>query len=106
MLRWNTEFLYTPIGNLAPCMYLFTFPECAFRHVSFHAAMVERGMKYGAHNYNPLLRVLSCGKGVHVYDTEGTEYFDFLSAYSAVNQGQIIIVFRVFPARTEAYGFV
>ena len=43
--------------------------------------------KYGAHNYHPLPVVLSKGKGVHVWDLEGKKYFDFLSAYSAVNQG-------------------
>lgn len=43
--------------------------------------------QYGAHNYHPLGVVLSKGKGVKVWDVEGKEYFDFLSAYSAVNQG-------------------
>jgi len=43
--------------------------------------------KYGAHNYHPLGVVLSKGKGAKVWDVEGKEYFDFLSAYSAVNQG-------------------
>lgn len=43
--------------------------------------------KYGAHNYHPLPVVLSKGEGVFVWDVEGKKYFDFLSAYSAVNQG-------------------
>lgn len=43
--------------------------------------------KYGAHNYHPLPVVLAKGEGVHVWDVEGKKYFDFLSAYSAVNQG-------------------
>ena len=43
--------------------------------------------QYGAHNYHPLPVVLSEGRGVYLYDTEGKQYFDFLSAYSAVNQG-------------------
>lgn len=43
--------------------------------------------QYGAHNYHPLPVVLSEGKGVYVWDVEGRRYFDFLSAYSAVNQG-------------------
>jgi ornithine--oxo-acid transaminase len=43
--------------------------------------------KYGAHNYHPLLVVLSRGEGVYVWDVEGKKYYDFLSAYSAVNQG-------------------
>uniref|UniRef100_A0A7S2RFT4 Ornithine aminotransferase n=1 Tax=Eucampia antarctica TaxID=49252 RepID=A0A7S2RFT4_9STRA len=47
--------------------------------------MVEE--KYGAHNYHPLPVVLNRGEGVKVYDLDGEEYYDFLSAYSAVNQG-------------------
>ncbi len=43
--------------------------------------------KYGAHNYHPLPVVLNKGKGVYVWDVEGNKYYDFLSAYSAVNQG-------------------
>ncbi|MFK7758231.1 MAG: ornithine--oxo-acid transaminase [Flavobacteriales bacterium] len=43
--------------------------------------------KYGAHNYHPLPVVLDRGEGVHVWDSEGKKYYDFLSAYSAVNQG-------------------
>lgn len=43
--------------------------------------------KYGAHNYHPLPVVLAKGEGVFVWDPEGNKYFDFLSAYSAVNQG-------------------
>lgn len=43
--------------------------------------------QYGAHNYHPLPVVLSRGEGVHVWDVEGKKYYDFLSAYSAVNQG-------------------
>ena len=49
--------------------------------------LIEIEEKYGAHNYHPLPVVLSKGKGVHVWDVEGKKYFDFLSAYSAVNQG-------------------
>ena len=43
--------------------------------------------KHGAHNYHPLPVVLERGKGVYVWDIEGKQYYDFLSAYSAVNQG-------------------
>ena len=43
--------------------------------------------KHGAHNYHPLPVVLSRGEGVYVWDIEGKKYYDFLSAYSAVNQG-------------------
>jgi ornithine--oxo-acid transaminase len=48
---------------------------------------IELEEKYGAHNYHPLPVVLSKGEGVFVWDVEGKRYFDFLSAYSAVNQG-------------------
>ena len=50
-------------------------------------AAIELEDKYGAHNYHPLAVVLSKGDGAKVWDVEGKEYFDFLSAYSAVNQG-------------------
>ncbi len=43
--------------------------------------------QYGAHNYHPLPVVLEKGEGVYVWDVEGNKYYDFLSAYSAVNQG-------------------
>lgn len=43
--------------------------------------------KYGAHNYHPLPVVLERGEGVYVWDVDGKRYFDFLSAYSAINQG-------------------
>ncbi len=43
--------------------------------------------KFGAHNYHPLPVVLERGQGVHVWDVDGKRYYDFLSGYSAVNQG-------------------
>src|SRR5690606_25209332 len=49
--------------------------------------LIELEEKYGAHNYHPLPVVLERGEGVFVWDVEGEKYFDFLSAYSAVNQG-------------------
>lgn len=49
--------------------------------------LMEMENQYGAHNYHPLGVVLAKGEGVHVWDVEGNEYYDFLSAYSAVNQG-------------------
>lgn len=49
--------------------------------------LIQLENKYGAHNYHPLPVVLEKGKGVYVWDVEGKKYFDFLSAYSAVNQG-------------------
>ena len=48
---------------------------------------MDRESKYGAHNYHPLPVVLQRGEGVFVWDTDGKKYYDFLSAYSAVNQG-------------------
>lgn len=48
---------------------------------------IELEEKYGAHNYHPLPVVLSKGEGVYCWDVEGKKYFDFLSGYSAVNQG-------------------
>lgn len=49
--------------------------------------LIEKENKYGAHNYHPLPVVLERGEGVYVWDVDGKKYFDFLSAYSAVNQG-------------------
>jgi ornithine--oxo-acid transaminase len=49
-----------------------------------HIALEDQ---YGAHNYHPLPVVLSKGEGVYVWDVDGKKYYDFLSAYSAVNQG-------------------
>ncbi len=49
--------------------------------------LIEFENKYGAHNYHPLPVVLDRGEGVYVWDVEGKKYYDFLSAYSAVNQG-------------------
>jgi len=48
---------------------------------------IQREDQYGAHNYHPLPVVLDRGEGVYVWDVEGKRYYDFLSAYSAVNQG-------------------
>jgi ornithine--oxo-acid transaminase len=48
---------------------------------------IEQENRYGAHNYHPLPVVLSKGQGCYVWDVDGKKYFDFLSAYSAVNQG-------------------
>jgi ornithine--oxo-acid transaminase len=55
-------------------------------HISSHEAMALEN-KYGAQNYHPLPVVLSRGEGVFVWDVEGNRYYDFLSAYSSVNQG-------------------
>lgn len=58
---------------------------------------IDLESKYGAHNYHPLPVVLSRGEGVNVWDVEGKRYFDFLSAYSAVNQG------HCHPSITETF---
>ena len=49
--------------------------------------VIEREKKYGAHNYAPIPVAICRGEGVHVWDVEGRKYLDFLSAYSALNQG-------------------
>jgi len=54
------------------------------KNTSYYIALEE---KYGAHNYHPLPVVIERGQGVYLYDIEGKQYFDFLSGYSAVNQG-------------------
>ncbi|MEE4255723.1 MAG: ornithine--oxo-acid transaminase [Bacteroidales bacterium] len=67
------------------------------------AKAIELEDKYGAHNYHPLPVVLSRGDGIYVWDVEGKQYFDFLSAYSAVNQGHChprIVEAMVDQART------
>ena len=57
-----------------------------FQDISAREA-IRLESEYGAHNYHPLPVVLSRGEGVYLYDVEGKRYYDFLSAYSAVNQG-------------------
>ena len=56
-------------------------------HETKSALYISLEERFGAHNYHPLPVVLERGKGVHVWDVDGKKYFDFLSAYSAVNQG-------------------
>src|SRR6185369_14607383 len=51
------------------------------------AYFLELEEKYGAHNYHPIPVVLARGEGVFVWDVDGKRYYDFLAAYSAVNQG-------------------
>ena len=59
----------------------------SFLNVNSSEEAINLESKYGAHNYHPLPVVLTKGEGVYVWDVEGKKYFDFLSAYSAVNQG-------------------
>jgi ornithine--oxo-acid transaminase len=49
--------------------------------------LIKQGLRYGAHNYHPIPAVLSRGERIFMWDADGKRYFDFLSAYSAVNQG-------------------
>jgi ornithine--oxo-acid transaminase len=57
-----------------------------YKEISSQQAMALED-QYGAHNYHPLPVVLSMGEGVYLWSLEGKRYYDFLSAYSAVNQG-------------------
>lgn len=58
-----------------------------FKKMTESQKFIDLEDQYGAHNYHPLPVVLSKGEGVYVWDVEGKRYYDFLSAYSAVNQG-------------------
>jgi ornithine--oxo-acid transaminase len=60
-------------------------PTLTLSDTALHYLELEE--KFGAHNYHPLPVVLSRGNGVHVWDVDGKQYYDFLSGYSAVNQG-------------------
>ncbi|GAC1372129.1 MAG: ornithine--oxo-acid transaminase [Hymenobacter sp.] len=62
-----------------------TFPTAATASRAEQLMQLED--QYGAHNYHPLPVVLTRGEGVHLWDVDGKHYYDFLSAYSAVNQG-------------------
>jgi ornithine--oxo-acid transaminase len=69
-------------------IYLQIFIMNDLLHASATAiTFIEQEEKYGAHNYHPLPVVLQKGKGVHLWDVDGKQYYDFLSGYSAVNQG-------------------
>lgn len=57
------------------------------KHTYTKEQLIAMEDKYGAHNYHPLPVVLERGKGIYVWDVDGKRYYDFLSAYSAVNQG-------------------
>ena len=59
------------------------------------AQLMELENKHGAHNYHPVPVVLDKGEGVFVWDVEGKKYYDFLSAYSAVNKDIVIRVLLI-----------
>ena len=61
--------------------------------------LIQLENQYGAHNYHPLDVVLARGEGIWVYDLEGKKYLDFLSSYSAINQGHCHP--RILKAMTE-----
>ncbi|GAA6098839.1 ornithine aminotransferase, mitochondrial, partial [Tachysurus ichikawai] len=63
-----------------------SYTKCEERPLSSEEVFT-REERCGAHNYHPLPVALHRGEGIHVWDVEGRRYFDFLSAYSAVNQG-------------------
>lgn len=64
-----------------------TKPHLFTKKVKKTEEAISLETRYGAHNYKPLPVVICRGEGVHVWDPEGTHYYDFLSAYSALNQG-------------------
>ncbi|MCX8019343.1 MAG: ornithine--oxo-acid transaminase [Chitinophagaceae bacterium] len=65
--------------------------------INYTQQYIERELRFGAHNYHPIPVVLQKGSGVWLWDVEGKRYFDFLSGYSAVNQG------HCHPIITEAF---
>lgn len=78
-------------GNADAKKAMLRATSCCFQRglstSSAAARLIALEAKHGAHNYSPLPVVLQRGKGVHVWDVDGHRYLDFLSAYSAVNQG-------------------
>uniref|UniRef100_A0A6A7FYX7 Ornithine aminotransferase n=2 Tax=Hirondellea gigas TaxID=1518452 RepID=A0A6A7FYX7_9CRUS len=68
-------------------MRLFSTTEKNFEIGAKAQKFIDLEYQYGAHNYHPLPVVLQRGEGTYVWDVDGKRYFDFLSAYSAVNQG-------------------
>jgi ornithine--oxo-acid transaminase len=86
-------------GNVS-CAFI---PNSHARNESTREAAARKAIriedKYGAHNYHPLPVVLEKGEGVFLWDVEGKRYYDFLSAYSAVNQGHCHP--RIIAALTE-----
>src|SRR5690606_10310900 len=78
---------FSPIRRNSKVSHLnYNFTMSVLEKLSSQSAIALEE-KYGAHNYHPLPAVLSKGEGVYMWDVEGKKYYDFLSAYSAVNQG-------------------
>ncbi|EDW04569.1 GH24027 [Drosophila grimshawi] len=84
--KLSTRGIATRVGNLAQKTQAKHSAAVSTENARSEAVFA-REQKYGAHNYHPLPVALSRGEGVHVWDVEGKRYFDYLSAYSAVNQG-------------------
>merc|ERR1711934_1116972 len=83
----RTIMLSKSVSQGARLAFKRTFSADVSGHSARAADVVTKEDKFGAHNYHPLPVVLSKGQGCKVWDVDGKEYFDFLSAYSAVNQG-------------------
>ncbi len=81
---WSRAFRTSPL-SLPRNTY--SFMEISAIPLSASERLIALEDRYNAHNYHPLPVVLERGQGVFVWDVEGKQYFDFLSAYSAVNQG-------------------
>lgn len=73
--------------RIAPRLSATSALSCAGSRNLTSQQVFDREDKYGAHNYHPLPVALTKAQGVFVWDVEGKRYFDYLSAYSAVNQG-------------------
>ena len=72
---------------LSLCRLAICHPQQKRHQVTSSEHVIEATEKYGAHNYAPMPVALVQGKDIHVWDVEGRRYYDFLSGYSALNQG-------------------
>ena len=87
MLKTIQRFTLTTT-NRAPVAFASNRKETGKNRIGEKSEFVfKREEKYGAHNYHPLPVAIERGQGVFMWDVEGNRYYDFLSAYSAVNQG-------------------
>ena len=81
------------ISSIRRCFSRFGQPLVAVRRLTAEKAspksqeVFDRSARHGGHNYSPIPVALSRGEGIFLWDVDGRRYFDFLSAYSAVNQG-------------------
>ncbi|XP_054625543.1 ornithine aminotransferase, mitochondrial isoform X2 [Dunckerocampus dactyliophorus] len=86
-LRNSAPLLRCSVHSGRPCLTSTAASKKKLEQPLNSEEIYAREDKYGAHNYHPLPVALERGEGVFVWDVEGSRYFDFLSAYSAVNQG-------------------